>query len=85
MVILNKMDLISTNVKDNITKKIQSINSSCKIQYTTHSRVDLDAILGIQAYSNTDLPPRYVLVKLTCCHHFILAVETNVYVMTNRD
>ena len=58
VVILNKLDLITTAQKEKVTNRIQSINSSCDIQYTTHSRVDLDTILGIQAYSSA-APPRY--------------------------
>ncbi|KAL5261698.1 hypothetical protein ACHWQZ_G007409 [Mnemiopsis leidyi] len=56
VVILNKLDLITDTQKEKVKQRIQSINSSCDIQYTTHSRVDLDAILGIQAYSSAAPP-----------------------------
>ena len=64
VVILNKLDLINDTARDKIRNKIQSINTSCDIQYTTYSRVDLDTILGIQAYSNAN-PPRFYFFNAT--------------------
>ena len=60
MVILNKQDLIDQPARDVITQQIKSMNSTCGIQYTTFCRVDLDAILGIQAYTTAN-PPTLVV------------------------
>ena len=68
VVILNKLDLINDTIRDKIRNKIQSINTSCDIQYTTYSRVDLDTILGIQAYSNAS-PPRFYNTTNISLHH----------------
>ena len=81
VVVLNKLDLIDDKTRDHITKQIQSMNSSCIIQYTKHSRVDLDAILGINAYTNVD-PPSTVKHKIASA---ISTVTLTTDVQIKRD
>ena len=76
VVMLNKLDLVSDLQRDNITKRVRSMNSSCSLQYTQHSRVDLDTILGINAYTNVD-PPDTV-------EHIISSTVSTVTLTTNE-
>ena len=57
VVILNKMDMVDQMTRDQVADDIRSMNSACIVQFTDHSRVDLDGILGIQAYTSVP-PPR---------------------------
>ena len=61
VVIANKMDLITQNDMSDITNRIRSMNSTCTLHYTKYGEIDLDLILGIEAYNSADsMPPSTV-------------------------
>jgi len=71
VVIVNKEDLVSQEDIRDIRQRIQSMNSTCSLYYTKHGVIDLDLILGIQAYTSTEnLPPS------TIAHSIPSAVST---------
>ena len=49
-ILLNKCDLVGEGEKDEVKRRIRSINAAATIIETTHSKVDLDAVLGINAF-----------------------------------
>jgi G3E family GTPase len=50
-VLVNKTDLVDPSTLDRIQKRIRGINATAEILLTTHARVDLDRILGIQGFA----------------------------------
>lgn len=50
-IILNKLDLISTEEKEIVIKKLRKINTFADIFETIQSKVDLKSILGVKAFS----------------------------------
>lgn len=50
-IILNKCDLVDEAHLDEVERRIRMINESVKIQRTTQSKVDMDFILGIEAFN----------------------------------
>merc|ERR1712232_132372 len=50
-IILNKTDLVDETTLDEVERRIRMINASVQIRRTSNSRVDMDYILGIQAFS----------------------------------
>lgn len=71
VVIVNKEDLVSQEDIKDIRQRIQAMNSTCALHYTQYGVIELDHILGIQAYSSTDnLPPS------TIAHSVPSAVST---------
>jgi G3E family GTPase len=49
-VLLNKCDLVSEEEREEVKRRIRSINAAASIIETTHAKVDLDAVLGINAF-----------------------------------
>lgn len=49
-IILNKMDLVTDNEKQEVVKKLRAINEFVDIIETQHSEVDLTSVLGIKAF-----------------------------------
>jgi len=49
-ILLNKCDLVEEAYLDEVEKRIRMINHSVKIQRCTNSEVEMDFILGIQAF-----------------------------------
>jgi G3E family GTPase len=50
VILLNKTDLVSVADVDRIAQKIRAINALCKIYRTQNAAVEMDAILGVQAF-----------------------------------
>lgn len=53
VVILNKVDLVSANLLEELEKEIHHINSLANIIHSTRCQVDLSKILNCQAYDAT--------------------------------
>jgi G3E family GTPase len=49
-ILLNKIDLISPDELDRLEKRIRQMNAIAKIYRTQNSEVDLDSILGVNAF-----------------------------------
>ena len=49
-VLLNKIDLVTAEEKNNVIRRIRQINSAVEILETTHAKVDLEQVLGIKAF-----------------------------------
>lgn len=49
-ILLNKCDLVEPKYLDEVEKRIRMINEAVPIKRTTNSEVDMDYILGIQAF-----------------------------------
>ena len=49
-ILLNKIDLVTEFEKTEVIRRLQGINAGAAIFETTNSKVDLDQILGIQAF-----------------------------------
>lgn len=49
-ILLNKTDLVSEEEKLALIGKIRGINAYCEIIETTHSKVDVDKIMGVKAF-----------------------------------
>ncbi|CAL8090574.1 unnamed protein product [Calicophoron daubneyi] len=50
VLVLNKLDLISVDQRDEIISRVRSINSAARLVETTFSRVNLDVILDLNVY-----------------------------------
>jgi len=50
-ILLNKCDLVDEAALDEVTRRIHMVNKSVQIRRTVQSKVDMDFILGIQAFS----------------------------------
>lgn len=55
VVILNKVDLVSSNLLEELEKEIHHINSLANIIHSTRCQVDLSKILNCQAYDATHI------------------------------
>jgi G3E family GTPase len=53
--ILNKTDLVSQNVLANIRNQVRLVNRTAAVLQTNHSRVPVDALLGIRRFSLPNL------------------------------
>jgi G3E family GTPase len=53
VILLNKTDLVSVAAVDRLEQKIRVINALCKIYRTQNAAVEMETILGVQAF---DLP-----------------------------
>jgi len=51
VIVLNKLDLVSTAELNNVESTIRGINSASKLIKSEQAKVDLDEILDLQAYS----------------------------------
>ncbi|MEB3190303.1 MAG: GTP-binding protein [Snowella sp.] len=51
VILLNKTDLVSTQALENLKQKIQSMNVMAKIYPTYDANIEIDQILGIEAFS----------------------------------
>merc|ERR1712232_1323626 len=49
-ILLNKTDLVEASYLDEVERRIRMINASVQIRRTSNSRVDMDYILGIDAF-----------------------------------
>merc|ERR1719323_1568378 len=49
--LLNKTDLVSPEYLDEVQQEIRKINKTAHIKRTQNSKVDMDFIIGIQAFS----------------------------------
>eukprot|EP00941_MAST-03F_sp_MAST-3F-sp1_P004473 g4473.t1 len=49
-ILLNKIDLVSPEELDAVEDRISSINGTARIIRTTHAKVDMDVLLGINAF-----------------------------------
>ncbi|KAK3592137.1 hypothetical protein CHS0354_019425 [Potamilus streckersoni] len=54
IIVINKTDLVSKKELEQLRTDIRRINSFSQLIETTHSRVDLDVILDLNAYSNAN-------------------------------
>ena len=50
VLLVNKVDLVSKNVKTAILERVRSINSIAKLHETQYARINLNAILDLHAY-----------------------------------
>lgn len=50
-ILLNKLDLVDAATKEAVIKRIHAINRGVEIIEAKHSRVDMDSIVGIRAFS----------------------------------
>mmetsp|Transcript_36618 Transcript_36618/g.67114 ORF Transcript_36618/g.67114 Transcript_36618/m.67114 type:complete len:535 (-) Transcript_36618:164-1768(-) len=50
-ILLNKVDLVSPDYVDEVEKEIRAINKGVQIRRCENSKVDMDFVLGIQAFS----------------------------------
>ncbi|PVU97390.1 hypothetical protein BB561_000605 [Smittium simulii] len=55
-IILNKIDLVDTLTIKNVESAIRKINSCASLAFSEYSRVDLNFVLNIKAYSNESKP-----------------------------
>lgn len=63
VILLNKTDLVSADVLDELEQKIRAMNSMVKIYRTQHSSLDMDAILGVRAFDldrALDIDPEFL-------------------------
>jgi G3E family GTPase len=51
VILLNKTDLVSTQALENLKQKIQSMNVIAKLYPTYDANIEIDQILGIEAFS----------------------------------
>ena len=51
VILLNKTDLVSTQALENLKQKIQSMNVMAKLYPTYDANIEIDQILGIEAFS----------------------------------
>jgi G3E family GTPase len=51
VILLNKIDLISTEELGELEKKIRAMNAVAKIYRTQDAQVDMDALLGVEAFN----------------------------------
>jgi G3E family GTPase len=51
VIVLNKMDLVSTEEADEVERRIRAINPTVEIRRATKSDVPLDAVIGREAFS----------------------------------
>ena len=51
VILLNKTDLVSTQALENLKQKIQSMNVMAKLYPTHDANIEIDQILGIEAFS----------------------------------
>ena len=54
MILLNKVDLVSPELKGTMTETINKINSSASLMETQFSKLDLDMILDLHAVSKIE-------------------------------
>lgn len=50
VILLNKVDLVTTEQLEQLEVKIRSLNPSAAIYHTRHSQIELDAVLGLKAF-----------------------------------
>ncbi len=50
VILLNKTDLVSAEEVDELERKIRSMNAIAKIYRTQNSQLEMDALLGVQAF-----------------------------------
>merc|ERR1712241_1030129 len=50
-ILLNKCDLVDEPALDEVTRRIHMVNKAVQIKRTVQSKVDMDFILGIKAFS----------------------------------
>ena len=60
MILLNKVDLVSPELKGTMTETINKINASATLMETQFSKLDLDMILDLHAVSKNE--QHYVLI-----------------------
>ncbi|XP_050422588.1 COBW domain-containing protein 2-like [Adelges cooleyi] len=58
VILVNKIDLVDSNIVESLTKTVRSINGTAEIISTTNSRVDLNKILELKSYSSNFSPAR---------------------------
>jgi len=63
VIIMNKLDLVTKSELEAVESTIRSINSVSKLIKSEHSKVDLDSILDLQAYSGLAEQPTKFLSK----------------------
>lgn len=54
VLLVNKVDLVSSEVKTAVLGRIRSINTVAKLYETEYAHINLDAILDLHAYDATD-------------------------------
>lgn len=54
VLLVNKVDLVSPEVKSAVLQRIRSINAVAKLYETEYAHINLDAILDLHAYDATD-------------------------------
>ncbi|MDM9384762.1 GTP-binding protein [Chlorogloeopsis sp. ULAP01] len=50
VILLNKTDLVTPDVLDELERRIRSMNAMAKIHRTRNSEVEMDALLGVKAF-----------------------------------
>jgi G3E family GTPase len=50
VILLNKTDLVTTEQLDKLTNKVRGMNAIAKIYPTQNSEIDIDLVLGMQAF-----------------------------------
>jgi len=61
VIVLNKLDLVSSSELERVESSVKSINGASKIMKTEQSKVDLDSILDLQAYSGlAEQPTKFI-------------------------
>lgn len=63
IVILNKLDLVTEEELNAVRSEVRAINGVVKIVETTHSRVDVNAVLDLHAYDSSES----VRLEATAC------------------
>ncbi len=53
VILLNKTDLVTTDVVDELERRIRGMNAIAKIYRTQNSELDMDALLGVKAFDLT--------------------------------
>jgi len=53
VILLNKTDLVTTGVVDELERRIRGMNAIAKIYRTQNSELDMDALLGVKAFDLT--------------------------------
>lgn len=50
IILLNKMDLVTTEQAEDVERRIRTLNPFAKIHHTEHSTIDLDKVFGVGAF-----------------------------------
>lgn len=68
VILLNKIDLASTEALEKVNDRIKSVNAMATIVPTQMSRIDLDKVLDLHAYDGRDCMPSQFQCEMLTTH-----------------